>query len=66
MEGENILKEAEFNAQAVEKELNVYKKLSPQTLLALAFKEMGENAEKIGTLTITPEILSSLLKETKK
>jgi len=66
LEGANILKEAEFKAKAVEKELEAYKKFSPQMLLALAMKEMGENADKIGTLTITPDILSSILKETKK
>ncbi|MHA1367954.1 MAG: hypothetical protein ACTSP5_16335, partial [Candidatus Heimdallarchaeota archaeon] len=66
LEGANILKEAEFNAKAVEKELEAYKKFSPQMLLALAMKEMGENADKIGTLSITPEILASILKETKK
>jgi regulator of protease activity HflC (stomatin/prohibitin superfamily) len=66
LEGANILKEAEFKAQAVEKELSAYKKFSPQTLLALALKDMGENADKIGTLTITPEILASILKGSKK
>ncbi|MHA1156177.1 MAG: SPFH domain-containing protein [Candidatus Heimdallarchaeota archaeon] len=65
LEGENILKEAQFNAQAKEKELAAYKKVDAQMLLALALKEMGENADKIGTLTFTPEILAALLKPKK-
>lgn len=65
LEGENLLKEAEFQSQATEKELAAFKKMDPQILLALALKEMGENAEKIGNLTITPEILASLLQKKK-
>jgi len=66
LEGENIIKEAEFRAKANETELDAYKKISPNTLLALALKDMGENANKIGNLTITSEILASILKDTKK
>ncbi len=66
LEGANIIKEAEFQAKAKETELAAYKKLAPNVLLALALKELGENAEKIDTLTITPDILASILKETKK
>lgn len=66
LEGANIMKEAEFHAKAKETELAAYKKLAPNVLLALAIKELGENAEKIDTLTITPDILASILKETKK
>lgn len=65
LEGENTLKEAEFNAQAKEKELAAYKKMNPQLVLAMALKELGENADKIGTLNITPEILAALLKDKK-
>ncbi|NHJ84035.1 MAG: membrane protease subunit, stomatin/prohibitin [Asgard group archaeon] len=65
LEGENILKEADFQAQATEKQLAAYKKLDPKILLALAMKELGENANKIGNLTITPDILASLLKDGK-
>ena len=66
LEGANIIKEAEFHAKAKETELAAYKKLAPNVILALAIKELGENAEKIDTLTITPDILASILKETKK
>ena len=33
---------------------------APRVLLALAFKLMGENAQRIETLTITPELLGGL------
>jgi regulator of protease activity HflC (stomatin/prohibitin superfamily) len=66
LEGANITKEAEFKAKAIETELAVYKKIPPNNLLALAMKELGENAGKIENLTITPEILAAILRETKK
>jgi regulator of protease activity HflC (stomatin/prohibitin superfamily) len=66
LEGANIIKEAEFHAKATETELAAYKKLPPDALLALAMKELGENAAKIENLTITPDILASILKKTKK
>ena len=65
LEGENIIKEAEFKAKANETELAIYKKLPSSTLLALAMKELGENADKIDNLTITPDILAAILKEKK-
>jgi regulator of protease activity HflC (stomatin/prohibitin superfamily) len=65
LEGENILKEAEFQAKANELELAAYKKYPPKVLLALAMKELGVNADKIGNLTITPEILAALLDDKK-
>ena len=66
LEGENIIKEAEFRAKANETELATYKKIPSDTLLALAMKEIGENADKIESLSITPEILASILKGVKK
>ncbi|NHJ48535.1 MAG: SPFH domain-containing protein [Asgard group archaeon] len=65
LEGENIIKEAESRAKANETELAPYKKLPSSTLLALAMKELGENADKIDNLTITPDILAAILKEKK-
>lgn len=52
---------AEFQARASEKALAVYSGSDPRLVLALALKEMGENAAKIGNLTITTEMLASLL-----
>ncbi|MHA1983479.1 MAG: SPFH domain-containing protein [Candidatus Hodarchaeales archaeon] len=62
LNGRNTLDEAEFLAQAKAMELGVYKELDPRLVLALSFKELSNNAQKIGTLTITSEILSSILK----
>jgi len=61
LEGDNALREAEYRAQAMEKTLAVYGAMDPRSLLALALKEMGENAKRIGSLNITTETLASLL-----
>ncbi len=36
-------------------------KVDPKTLMAKAFMEMGENAGKIGTLNMTPDLLESIV-----
>ena len=72
LQGANALKEAENNGLAVEKaaqfrargaeaELAVLRGVEPRTLLAVALRELGQNADKVGTLTITSEMLASLL-----
>jgi uncharacterized protein YqfA (UPF0365 family) len=61
LEGENRIKDAEFKAKAIELELEPYKSLDASKVLALALKDLGLNASKIGNLTITSEILSKLL-----
>ena len=61
LEGENALREAEYQAQVSEKTLAVYRAMDPRSILALALKEMGANAERIGSLNITTETLASLL-----
>ncbi len=38
----------------------------PRAMVALAFRELAENAGKIGQLTITPELLTSLLRPERK
>ena len=62
LQGNNSIEEAEFLAKAKSLELSVYTDLDPRLVLALALKELSGNAQKIGSLTITSEILSSLLK----
>jgi regulator of protease activity HflC (stomatin/prohibitin superfamily) len=59
--GRALEREAEYRARALEMELAVYRSMDPSTLLALGVKEMGENAEKIGNLTLTSEILAALI-----
>lgn len=72
LQGANALKEAEsrgqaaelegrYQAKAREAELAIYKTFGPRELLALALAEMGKNADRVGNLTITSEMLASLL-----
>jgi regulator of protease activity HflC (stomatin/prohibitin superfamily) len=65
LEGENVLKEAKFQADAKKLELANYAKMDKAEILAHALKELSEQAEKIGNLTITSEILAALLKDKK-
>ncbi len=65
LEGENILNEAKFKADAKKLELANYAKMDKAEILAHALKELSEQADKIGNLTITSEILASLLKDKK-
>lgn len=59
--GQALELEAQYRAKAAEQELAVYRTLEPRMLLALAMKQMGENASQIGNLTITTEMLAGLL-----
>ncbi len=72
LEGENQLRKAEIRGKALELvaryrtdakklELDLYNGLEPRSVLALALNELGGNAQKIGNLTITSEMLASLL-----
>lgn len=71
LQGANAEQEADFRGRALEREagyraraqtleLAAYNALDPRAVLALALREMGQNARKIGTLTITSEILAAL------
>ncbi len=53
--------EAGFRARALQSETDVFAGLEPRLVLALAMRELGTNAKRIGNLNITPEILASLL-----
>src|SRR5207245_10431085 len=59
--GRALEREAQHRARATEMELAVFRSLAPETILALALKAMAENAAKVGNLTITSEVLASLL-----
>ena len=59
--GKALERESEFKARARERELSVYKAFSPRSMLALALNEIGQNAGRVGNLTITSEILAALL-----
>jgi SPFH domain / Band 7 family len=74
----NDRKEAEIQGYLLETTLKPYKDMDwkilmamngsadPQTNIALAFRQIAENAEKIGTLNISPDLLESLLDHKKK
>lgn len=61
LEGANILQSADYRAQATKKELLAYEGMAPEMIVAQALLKLGENAAKIGNLTITPEILSGIM-----
>lgn len=72
LQGSNSLQEAEFRAKArnveaescgkaLEMELAPYRSMDPRTVLSLALRDLGQNAQKVGNLTITSEILAALL-----
>lgn len=61
LQGENARNEATFQAEATRLELAAYEALEPRQILALAMRTLAGNAQKIGNLTITSEILDQLL-----
>ncbi|HEY7416332.1 MAG TPA: SPFH domain-containing protein [Ktedonobacteraceae bacterium] len=61
LQGTNARKQAEFEAEAARIQLTPYQALDSRLLMALAFRNFAENAQKIGNLTITSEILEQLL-----
>ncbi len=63
LEGANGRKQAEFTAEETRIGLAPYQGLDSRLLLALAFREFAENAQKIGNLTITADMLERLLNE---
>lgn len=63
LEGANTLQAANYKAQAVEKELAAYHGVGSDMIAALALLRLGDNAEKIGNLTITPDIISGIMNQ---
>ena len=61
LEASNAIKEAEYKSKALSMELVPYQEIDPRILLALGMKALGENAEKIGNLTVTPDLLAAIL-----
>ena len=64
-EAENQARAAEIEAQgrakAAELEFAVFRGIDPRVLLAVGMKNLGDHAGQIGNLTITTEVLASLL-----
>lgn len=75
---ENDKKEAETKGYVIETTLKPYRDMDWKTLTALnnnsdpkfnislAFRELADNAEKIGNFNISPDLLDTLLKEQKE
>ncbi len=61
LEGENARSLAEFASEATRIQLAPFSELEPRLLLALAFRDFAGNAQKIGNLTITSQLLEELL-----
>lgn len=73
----NEMKEADAKGYVMETTLKPYKEMDwklvtalhnnsdPKYSVALAFRQLAENAEKIGTLNISPELLESILSNKK-
>ena len=59
--GKAAEEEARYRTKAKQMELELYAALDPRKVLALAMSELGQNAGRIGNLTITSEMLASLL-----
>jgi len=72
---ENAKAEAEAKAYAAAKMMEAFQNvnpavlqslasvgMAPETLIALAFQGLAENADKIGELNITPDLLKQLIK----
>jgi hypothetical protein len=72
---ENERKDADSRAYALEATLKPVRSMDwrtlmavsagggdPRTMIAVAFRELAENAQKIGTLNVTPDLLQTLMK----
>jgi regulator of protease activity HflC (stomatin/prohibitin superfamily) len=59
--GERRELEAGFTARASEMELAPFREFDPRRLLALAIRDIGNNAGKVGNLNITSDLLADLL-----
>jgi hypothetical protein len=65
LQGENTRQQATFAAEATQIGLAPYTTLDTRLVLALAFRDFAANADRIGNLTITSEILERLLNDSR-
>ena len=59
--GKALEEEARYKARARQLEIGLYEAIDPRKVLALAMTDLGQNAGRIGSLTITSEILAAIL-----
>jgi regulator of protease activity HflC (stomatin/prohibitin superfamily) len=62
----NTLKEAEFKAKAEQMSIQVYSTIPAELLVGLGLLRIGEKAQHIENLTLTPELISSIMQGAKK
>jgi len=65
LEGANTLSLAGFKAEAIQKEMAAYNGIEANKIVAQALLSMGQNAAKIGNLTITPDLLAGIMNQVK-
>lgn len=76
LQAENRKQEADTEAYAVTAKMQAFKtlpvenlkamalaKMDPEQLMALAFESLAQNADKIGELTITPDLFGNMVKK---
>ena len=61
--GKALEEEARYKARARQLELALFEAVDPRKILALAMTDLGQNAGRIGNLTITSEILAAILND---
>ena len=61
LQGENTRREAAIRAEATRMALEPYQGIASSQVLALAFRDFADNAQKIGNLAITSDVLERLL-----
>ncbi len=79
LEVENRRREADAEAYGISARMNAFKELpvenlkamalasmQPEQLMAMAFESLAQNADKIGELTITPDLFGKLIKTAKR
>src|SRR3989344_1666784 len=64
LNGKNVMEEARTKAEAAKLEMAVFEGMGADKLRAHALYEIGRNAQRISTLTITPELLAGFSSRT--
>src|SRR3989338_11260781 len=65
LEETNTIALAGFKAEAIQKEMAAYNGIEANKIVAQALLSMGQNAAKIGNLTITPDLLAGIMNQVK-
>lgn len=60
LQGKNTMKEARYQADAASMQLEVYKSMDADLLRAHALLQLGRDAKRIESLSVTPELLGAL------